>query len=217
MSNKIDHKLDHVLIMGPPGAGKTMWARRQAQRWPFPQKESAADRSYIYHVAGMQVPGLNSGHGNIKDYPPFRAPHHTVSRVAMTGKFEKDYRWRPGELNLAHGGTLFIDEAPEFRRDVLKRIIHAAKTGVVTHESREARIAVPTRFRLVAAMNPCPCGWHGVADNQTQCSRTCSCTQDQVTRYMKRVEDLLKICRLIPAAEWQAELKEMVAREGVGA
>src|SRR5688572_8981693 len=163
----------NLLLSGPPGAGKTMLARRMGTILPPLTFDEALECTAIHSVAGT----LPAGAGLLSDRP-FRAPHHTVSTVALVGGGAIP---RPGEISLAHNGVLFLDEMPEFDRRVLEVLRQPLEEGRVTI-GRAARTAVfPTRFVLVAAMNPCPCGYHG--DER----RRCRCTPSQRARYGGRV------------------------------
>jgi len=171
--------MNHTLIIAPPGFGKILLAREIGASWPFPRGESEPDRSYIYCAAGLEP--SNNELDDRFDKPPFRAPHHTVSADGMRGTFRKHYQWRPGEVSLAHGGTLLLDELPEFRRDALDAVREAVLTGSITLATTQTHIIAPARFRLVCTMNPCPCGHRG-------CPRLeCRCTEEQVKRYLARV------------------------------
>ena len=156
----------------PPGAGKTMLARRLGGILPPLTFDEALECSAIHSVAGV----LAAGAGLLATRP-FRAPHHTISNVALVGGGAVP---RPGEISLAHQGVLFLDEIPEFDRRVLEVLRQPLEDGCVTI-ARAARTAVfPARFMLVAAMNPCPCGFLG--DER----RVCRCTPDQIARYRGR-------------------------------
>ena len=180
---------EHTLLVGPPGVGKTLYARKLAEKPPFPLAESDSSRSYIYRVAGLH--DRNDG-----VTPPFRAPHYTVSEAGMRGLFQKDYQWRPGELSLAHGGTLLLDELPEFRSSVLESVREAMAAGNLKFTTHRARILVPARFRLVCAMNPCPCGYLGSE------ARECRCKPEQINRYLARVPTWIhKLCKRVEADE----------------
>jgi magnesium chelatase family protein len=182
--------IDHVVLIGNPGTGKTVWARQQATRFPIKPAETAADRSYIWHLSGgLPYPGDLT--------PPFRAPHHTVSEAGMVGQVLNGYRLRPGELILAHGGTLFLDELPEFRRPVLDAVLSAIHNGFVVFHGENHHFSVPARFRLIAAMNPCPCG------NRFSSTHECHCTVGQIDRYLDRVEPIRELCRTVSRDEWQ--------------
>jgi magnesium chelatase family protein len=168
----------NLLFIGPPGAGKTMLARRLPGILPPPTFDEALECTAIHSVAGT-LPG---GAGLLA-CRPFRAPHHTVSNVAMVGGGTIP---RPGEISLAHNGVLFLDEMPEFDRRVLEVMRQPLEEGRVTI-ARAARTAVfPARFVLIAAMNPCPCGFRGEERH------ICRCVPAQIARYRGRVSGPLR-------------------------
>jgi magnesium chelatase family protein len=168
----------NVLLIGAPGGGKTMMARRLGGILPPLQFDEALDCTSVHSVAGTLPSGIALMHAR-----PFRAPHHTISEVAMVGGGAIP---RPGEISLAHNGVLFLDELPEFDRRVLEALRQPLEEGRVT-VARAARTSVfPARFMLVAAMNPCPCGFFG--DRR----RTCRCSEPQIQRYESRISGPLR-------------------------
>lgn len=168
----------NLLMIGPPGAGKTMLARRMPGVLPPLAFDEALEATAIHSVAGLLPPG----EGLLADRP-FRAPHHTISDVALVGGGSQP---RPGEVSLAHHGVLFLDEMPEFERRVLDSMRQPLEEGRITVSRAARSVVFPARFMLVAAMNPCPCGYLG--DNR----RACRCTPEQVARYRSRISGPLR-------------------------
>ena len=168
----------NVLLIGAPGGGKTMMARRLAGILPTLEFDEALDCTSVHSVAGTLPPGTALMH-----HRPFRAPHHTISEVAMVGGGTIP---RPGEISLAHNGVLFLDELPEFDRRVLEALRQPLEEGRVTIARSARTSSFPARFMLVAAMNPCPCGFLG--DRR----RACRCSDPQVQRYASRISGPLR-------------------------
>lgn len=168
----------NLLMIGPPGAGKTMLARRLPGILPDLSFDEALECTAIHSVAGTLPPGTG-----LLTERPFRAPHHTISDVALVGGGSIP---RPGEISLAHHGVLFLDEMPEFSRRVLDMLRQPLEEGRITVARAARTVSFPARFVLVAAMNPCPCGYHGDA------KRPCRCTPMQVARYRNRLSGPLR-------------------------
>lgn len=201
---------DHVLIMGGPGAGRTVWAHRQATKVPIREWDTrCGDSEYLYRVAGLRDDWNKSkGIMATEVRMPFRAPHHSVSVAGLWGAIQKGWRLRPGELALAHGGVFFMDGVTEFSGEALRVTLETVRRGHIPMSTtlEGPVLKVPAEFRLIVACDPCPCGWRG----HPREGRNCNCSEENIARYMGRLGPLLEVCRLVPANEWQAEIKEGV-------
>ena len=178
-----------LLLMGPPGTGKSMLAHRLAGLLPPPQIHEALESAALWSLAGPLKPERWGQR-------PTRSPHHTATAVALVGGGSPP---RPGEISLAHHGVLFLDELPEFPRHALEALREPLESGVITLSRAARQAEFPARFQLIAAMNPCPCGYRGCTH------RLCRCTPDQVARYRHRLSGpLLDRIDLHVEVGWQS-------------
>jgi magnesium chelatase family protein len=162
-----------MIMVGSPGSGKTMLARRLPGILPSLSVEESLEITKLYSVSGL----LSTGAALITQRP-YRSPHHTISNAGLTGGGTIP---RPGEVSLAHHGVLFLDELPEFNRNVLEVLRQPLEDGHVTIARAAAALTYPARFTLVAAMNPCPCGFFGDA------VKPCACSKTVVEKYLQRI------------------------------
>ena len=164
--------MHNILMIGPPGSGKTMMARRMPSILPDLTFEESMEITKIYSVAGL----LRSKNALITRRP-FRSPHHTISNVAMVGGGRVP---KPGEVSLSHNGILFLDELPEFARSVLEELRQPLEDKQVTISRVNGTMTYPASLMLVASMNPCPCGYHGY-------SKKCTCRESEIAKYMGKI------------------------------
>jgi magnesium chelatase family protein len=163
----------NLLMIGPPGSGKSMLAKRIPSILPPMTLEEALETTRIHSVAGLMAPGQA-----IVATRPFRSPHHTISDVALTGGTSD---LRPGEVSLAHRGVLFLDELPEFKRAALEAMRQPIEDGMVNVARATGAVTFPCRFMLVASMNPCPCGFLGNPKKE------CRCSPSQIQKYRSKI------------------------------
>lgn len=183
----------NMLMIGPPGTGKSMLASRLPSLLPPLTHEEMLEVSQIHSVAGKIK------EGNFITTRPFRAPHHSATMVSLVGG---GTRAKPGEISLAHRGILFLDELPEFNRSVLEALRQPIETGVITVSRANAHITYPARFQLITAMNPCKCGYLGVSGNE--CARAPKCGTEYLAKISGPLLDRIDLQLEVPAVNpWE--------------
>ena len=192
----------NVLLIGPPGSGKSMLSKRLPSILPNMTREEALEVSQIYSVMGL----LTSKHPLVTRRP-FRSPHHTVSNAGLAGGGTNP---KPGEISMAHKGVLFLDEMPEFRKDTLDLMRQPLEDGKVTISRVSGAVTYPAEFMLVCAMNPCKCGWYGDPSGR------CRCSEVSVENYRSRISgpmlDRIDIVVEVPAVHFE-ELRSRAEAE----
>ncbi len=188
----------HMLMVGPPGCGKSMLAERFPLLFPTMKEAELLEAARNYSAAGLSLDRILTG------VRPFRSPHHSISEAGLVGGGTLP---RPGEVSLAHRGVLFLDELPEFRRAALEALRGPLESGIITLSRARGQVTLPAKFQLIAAMNPCPCGRLGISRDDSK-SKSCMCSRTSIESYLKKTSQ-----PILDRIDLQVELQAVATGE----